>query len=795
MVEMAATYADPVEKGRPGTGGSSTLTKAMTSKALTTTALTALAAASLLVTARADITTSMVGYWTFADGPGSASAADASGNANNGTLTGFTDATHTSMWTTAVDPFNTWPYALLFNQGTETTDYISVPDSTSLDSITATTKKFTLAAWVKLSAAPGANGAAILCKGNGGNGEAWCLDVYQSKFRVFVRSSSSSTMNVSSTFNAAVGTWYHVVGTYDSGASANKEILYINGVANANSGSGTTATILANTHVLSIGNRQSGSTTYNIPFPGTIDEVRIYNRALSASDVLQLYNNKAFPVINNGVGSWNGLAGSGGNATLDTTSLNFCTNLYTAPLGTADSLADLLNVEQAGALPPNCAFADFFFSNKTTVAVTSTNLTIPTGGVALGTASAAGTMTFLNVVDTYILNSSDDIGLKDGTFPTSLVQSGNGTLILTGTNTFSGGLTVNSGTVQLGNGGAVSGQEVGRATTVTDNGALVFNGSNSITFTNTIAGTGSVVQRGSGTMLMLSNANTYSGGTTLSNSTVPVAVIGDVGSGTLGTGPVTLNGATLLYSGTGETTARQFNGTGGTTNTIDVPASVTLTLNGTLTGSAKWTVNKTGSGTLIVGGSANNAYFGMNINGGTVVLDKTGPTGNAIGSTTTVGAGAMLQLGNNGYVGQFYSGNTTPVTISSGGLLDLNGQTATNYSLTLSGAGAGGGAVITMSPAPPPCSPPRLHWRLTPRSAAAAILHCPASLAAAGCLSLMPARASWPWVASVPIAAGRLSTPAPSRPAPPTASRGASPSAEPVSSGLTVPSPCLPLLL
>ena len=469
----------------------------MTRKLLTTAALTVLISACLPLNARADITTGLVGYWNFNDGPGSLTAADASSSANNGTLTGFSDGTYNNMWTTALDPVNGWPYALLFNQGAETTDYVSIPDIAALD-IGANTRAITVSAWVNPSVAASSENA-ILCKGNGSGPENYCLDVYSSKFRFFTHNSAASaTITATASVGpTTLGTWYHVVGTFTEPSGSSTITIYVNGVS---SGSSTaTYTTMENTsHVVSIGNRQSSNAggAYNLPWHGTIDDVRIYNRALSASDVAQLYANEAHRVINNGIGSWNGLAGSGGNATLDTTSLNFGTNLYTAPLATTNSLADLLAVEQALALPPSCAFADFYYSNKTAVAVSSTNLTIATGGVALGTASAAGTMTFLNVATTYILNSSDAIGIKDGTLATSLVQSGNGKVILTGTNTFTGGLTINSGTVQLGNGGAVSGQELGTAATVTDNGALVFNGNNSLSFSKTISGSGSVTQKG-----------------------------------------------------------------------------------------------------------------------------------------------------------------------------------------------------------------------------------------------------------------------------------------------------------
>src|ERR1039457_3345651 len=111
------------------------MNKIMTSKTLTTVALAALIATALLVNARADITTGLVGYWSLSEGPGASTVLDTSGNANTGSLMNFTDGTYNNMWTSSTDPNNGWPFAMLFNQtGEGANTYVSIPDSTSLDS-------------------------------------------------------------------------------------------------------------------------------------------------------------------------------------------------------------------------------------------------------------------------------------------------------------------------------------------------------------------------------------------------------------------------------------------------------------------------------------------------------------------------------------------------------------------------------------------------------------------------------------------------------------------------------------
>jgi fibronectin-binding autotransporter adhesin len=97
----------------------------------------------------------------------------------------------------------------------------------------------------------------------------------------------------------------------------------------------------------------------------------------------------------------------------------------------------------------------------------------------------------------------------------ALTKNGASTLILTADNTYAGGTTINTGTLQVGNGG-VSGS-VGTGPVI-DNSALVFNRSGIVTVPGAITGTGSLTQQGvAGGALVLTGANTYAGGTTITS--------------------------------------------------------------------------------------------------------------------------------------------------------------------------------------------------------------------------------------------------------------------------------------
>ncbi len=89
-------------------------------------------------------------------------------------------------------------------------------------------------------------------------------------------------------------------------------------------------------------------------------------------------------------------------------------------------------------------------------------------------------------------------------------------ITLAGNQDFTGRTFIRAGTLQLGEGGATG--AIG-TNTVYNDATLVFNRSNTYDFGNTMLGTGRVIQAGSG-VANLTGANTYSGGTYVSNGTL-----------------------------------------------------------------------------------------------------------------------------------------------------------------------------------------------------------------------------------------------------------------------------------
>ncbi|MBI4159563.1 carbohydrate binding domain-containing protein [Candidatus Wolfebacteria bacterium] len=219
----------------------------------------------------------LVGYWSFDVGKGGAKAVDMSGRGNNGTLT--------NMNTTAAWVAGKIGQALNFD-GVD--DYVNVGDPASGILDFGSGQDFTVAAWVKSTMPAVLNKYPIfVAKDNdaGGSRQAYVMSLHQSTgtlwfFQIYV---SGTGYSVNGRTNIADGNWHFVVGvrqgstlySYEDGTLANS--------AAGSSGSISNATSLG--IGLDIGNDSSNCCEYS----GQVDDVRVYNRALSAEEIKRLY--------------------------------------------------------------------------------------------------------------------------------------------------------------------------------------------------------------------------------------------------------------------------------------------------------------------------------------------------------------------------------------------------------------------------------------------------------------------------------------------------------------------------
>jgi Tfp pilus assembly protein PilE len=156
-----------------------------------------------------------------------------------------------------------------------TSNYISVADSDALS-----LGDFTLSAWIQTT---GTNAARVINK-EATSGSNYGILIVSLKAYFFVDGTWGSHYIANVGPNLNDNNWNNVVAT----RSGSTLYLYVNGVQIGTRPSSTTAT-LDNTAALEIG-RLYTSSQY---FPGKIDDVRIYGRALSSTEVQTLYTNGA----------------------------------------------------------------------------------------------------------------------------------------------------------------------------------------------------------------------------------------------------------------------------------------------------------------------------------------------------------------------------------------------------------------------------------------------------------------------------------------------------------------------
>jgi hypothetical protein len=155
-----------------------------------------------------------------------------------------------------------------------------------IDFATSGSATFSIEAWVNGGTQSADNG--LVTKGTGGGGEQFNLDCGGSghAFRFFVRDITDSAHLATSTV-ANNNKWHHLVGVCDQVHS--NVVLYVDGANAAQTSIIPGSGILSSACSVSIGSRQSAAASYDLQFVGLMEEVAIYNYALSSSQVQAHY--------------------------------------------------------------------------------------------------------------------------------------------------------------------------------------------------------------------------------------------------------------------------------------------------------------------------------------------------------------------------------------------------------------------------------------------------------------------------------------------------------------------------
>jgi hypothetical protein len=233
-------------------------------------------------------TTGLVAQWNFNETSGTvASSGGSCGSACNGTLTNFSntsgqDKVVSSGWT-----YNNrrWGSGGLMFDGVD--DYVTTSDSSIGDFGTG---DFTVETWFRMDSSTNMTYPMILSKhllSEPRLGYDLTIVNTNDQYKgmvVFELFDGTTTKSVTSKQLIMENKWYHVVAT----RTGNTLNMYLDGVLD-NSVTHESIGDLSNTGVLEIGKLGGGSNN----FKGTLDSVRIYNRALTSSEVLSNYNSNA----------------------------------------------------------------------------------------------------------------------------------------------------------------------------------------------------------------------------------------------------------------------------------------------------------------------------------------------------------------------------------------------------------------------------------------------------------------------------------------------------------------------
>jgi autotransporter-associated beta strand protein len=368
----------------------------------------------------------------------------------------------------------------------------------------------------------------------------------------------------------------------------------------------------------------------------------------------------------------------------------------------------------------NSSNANLVFNNVGNGAVLNSTTTLATLTTVRDTISApitladnlavsvAGTISTAGVPQAGFFAITGNIGESGGA--RSITKSGNGTLILTGNNTYSGGFILNAGTVQA----TLNSNDVNNSYTGIGTGTLTINGgtigtrsAGGFTTTNDSVWKGNFAlyrgQTGTATWNHLGDV-TLDGNISIAhpNGTFNLNISGDIGE-TGGSRGLTINGSPLTLSGnnsyTGSTrlntgvlnlnsataigtgTLELGNTTGSSAVTLNnsSASAVTLSTNNAQTWNQNFTFAGTSSLNMGTGAVTMNNNRSITITANTLAVGGIGQSGGTR-SLTKLGAGTLVIQGSSSYTG---------ATTISGGTLAITGATQATTAITFTAGSLG----------------------------------------------------------------------------------------------------------
>ncbi|MDX2024225.1 MAG: LamG-like jellyroll fold domain-containing protein [Deltaproteobacteria bacterium] len=252
------------------------------------TALTDAEVQSIFQAETTTASTGLFGHWAF-DG----NTSDSSGNGADAT---FASPVYVAGYT---------------NQAADRSTGGSIEVANTSNVLDKASTKLTMTAWFKRPASPALAADEMLVARELSGGIGYRLLMGPSG-TLCGQVDSSGGLAMRCTASPSFGTWHHLAVTWDGSTGQIK--AYIDGVLDGTS-TASAGSIAASSGVLTIG---ANDPTGGNKFQGAVDDVRLYNTVLSASEISQLVGGKAEPDLvlrldfeNNGADS----SGAGNNAT------------------------------------------------------------------------------------------------------------------------------------------------------------------------------------------------------------------------------------------------------------------------------------------------------------------------------------------------------------------------------------------------------------------------------------------------------------------------------------------------
>jgi fibronectin-binding autotransporter adhesin len=498
--------------------------------------------------------------------------------------------------------------------------------------------------------------------------------------------------------------------SYTGGTTINGGILSISSDANlGNAAGGITfsngATLQTTGSTTVVSNRavtlNSGGATFNLGVPLNLSAAITGGTgiAISGNDLVLSKTGGA----NNAIGS---IAVNGGRLFVQQ-SLN---NINGSTISVASGATLDIDIATPQTLTNAVTFASgaALAARSGTLAVSTANSSFPTAGTmifnsddqptsAISVSGAYPTLTGNLAIQVGGINASVGTTTLSGAVSGTgfgLNKTSTGTLVLSGTNTYTGATTVSLGTLKAGstqafgvNSAVTLGSSAGTTLDITgfaNSVGSLAGGANAATtgnitlgaatltiggdgtstsYAGIISGTGGLTKVGAGTQT-LSGTNTYSGGTAINGGAISITAANNLGTGTIDFS----NGARLIAAADGINLTQSITNTSASQYQVDT--GNTATLSGVISGFGQ--LQKFGSGTLVLDNA--NTYSGKTvINEGTLQLGTSGSilatNFDVLGGTLnlngkTQGVGGILTLGASGTSGTISGGGTIDVSTS-----------------------------------------------------------------------------------------------------------------------------------